>query len=83
MLDREPIRQALTFADVSIVPRASSVLPGDVDVSTRLTRSIRLNSPILSSAMDTVTESALAIAIAQQGGVGVIHKNFSVARVPE
>ena len=78
MLSREPVREALTFADVSIVPRQSQVLPADVDVSTRLTRSIRLNLPIVSAAMDTVTESSLAIALAQQGGVGVIHKNLPI-----
>jgi IMP dehydrogenase len=78
MFDGERLREALTFADVSIVPRASDVLPAQVDVSTRLTRKIRLNVPILSSAMDTVTESALAIALAQVGGVGVIHKNLEI-----
>jgi IMP dehydrogenase len=83
MLSREPVREALTFADVSIVPRASTVLPADVDVGTRLTQGIRLRLPILSSAMDTVTESELAIALAQQGGVGVIHKNMSIDRQAE
>ena len=69
---------ALTFDDVLLVPQHSTVLPTQVDVSTRLTRNIRLNVPLLSAAMDTVTESALAIAMAQQGGLGVIHKNLSV-----
>src|SRR5215208_4051462 len=69
---------ALTFDDVLLVPQHSTVLPTQVDVSTRMTRNIRLNVPLLSAAMDTVTESALAIAMAQHGGVGVIHKNLSV-----
>ena len=69
---------ALTFDDVLLVPRRSQVLPMGVDVTTRLTRHIALNVPILSAAMDTVTESALAIAMAQHGGLGVIHKNLSV-----
>jgi IMP dehydrogenase len=69
---------ALTFDDVLLVPQHSSVLPTQVDVSTRLTRNIRLNVPLLSAAMDTVTESALAIAMAQHGGLGVIHKNLSI-----
>jgi IMP dehydrogenase len=70
---------ALTFDDVLLVPRHSDVVPTQVDVSTRLTRKIRLAVPLLSAAMDTVTESRLAIAMAQQGGLGVIHKNLSIA----
>jgi len=69
---------ALTFDDVLLVPRHSQVLPTGVDVATRLTRNIRLNVPLLSAAMDTVTESGLAIAMAQHGGIGVIHKNLTV-----
>src|SRR5687768_1831614 len=69
---------ALTFDDVLLVPQHSTVLPTQVDVSTRLTRTIRLNVPLLSAAMDTVTESGLAVAMAQQGGLGVIHKNLSI-----
>ena len=69
---------ALTFDDVLLVPRHSTVLPTQIDVSTRLTRNIRLAVPIVSAAMDTVTESRLAIAMAQHGGIGVIHKNLSV-----
>src|SRR6476620_8173457 len=70
---------ALTFDDVLLVPRHSDVLPTQVDVSTRLTRRIRLNVPLVSAAMDTVTESRLAIAMAQHGGLGVIHKNLSIS----
>jgi len=69
---------ALTFDDVLLVPQHSQVLPYQVDVSTNLTRHIRLNVPLISAAMDTVTESRLAIAMAQQGGLGVIHKNLSI-----
>ena len=69
---------ALTFDDVLLVPRHSDVVPTQVDVTTRLTRNIRLSVPLLSAAMDTVTESRLAIAMAQQGGLGVIHKNLSI-----
>jgi len=68
----------LTFDDVLLEPRRSDVVPADVDVSTRLTRRIRLTIPILSASMDTVTESAMAIALAQEGGIGIIHKNMSV-----
>ncbi|MEJ1994154.1 MAG: IMP dehydrogenase [Limibacillus sp.] len=71
------IREALTFDDVLLQPAESSVLPAGVDTSTRLTRSIQLGIPLISSAMDTVTESRLAIAMAQAGGLGVIHKNLS------
>src|SRR6266550_1980156 len=69
---------ALTFDDVLLVPRHSDVLPNQVDVSTQLTRNIKLNVPIASAAMDTVTESSLAIAMAQHGGIGIIHKNLSI-----
>src|SRR5215467_12180013 len=69
---------ALTFDDVLLVPQHSQVVPREVDVSTNLTRHIRLNVPLVSAAMDTVTESGLAIAMAQQGGLGVIHKNLSI-----
>lgn len=72
------LTMALTFDDVLLVPRHSTVLPSQVDVSTRLTRNIRLNVPLASAAMDTVTESRLAIAMAQHGGIGVIHKNLSI-----
>lgn len=72
------IRQALTFDDVLLEPAASEVMPSQVDISTRLTKSISLNIPLLSSAMDTVTEANLAIAMAQAGGLGVIHRNLSI-----
>jgi IMP dehydrogenase len=72
------VATALTFDDVLLVPRHSDVLPTQVDVSTFLTRNIRLNTPLVSAAMDTVTESRLAIAMAQHGGLGVIHKNLSI-----
>ncbi len=73
------IEPALTFDDVLLVPQYSEVLPAEVEVKTQLTKKIKLNIPLLSSAMDTVTESALAIALAQLGGIGVIHKNLSIA----
>ncbi len=72
------IDTALTFDDVLLVPRYSGVLPAQVGLKTRLTRSISLNIPLLSAAMDTVTEARLAIALAQEGGVGIIHKNLSI-----
>ncbi len=72
------LTDGITFDDVLLVPSYSDVLPRDVDISTYFTRNIRLNTPIVSAAMDTVTEAALAIAIAREGGIGVIHKNMSI-----
>jgi len=72
------IKEALTFDDVLLVPQYSEVLPKDVDVSTHLTRTIKLNIPLMSAGMDTVTESRMAIAIAREGGIGVIHKNMTI-----
>ena len=74
------VRKALTFDDVLLVPSHSLVVPRDVSLKTRLTRSIGLNIPVVSAAMDTVTEARLAIAMAQEGGIGVVHKNMSPAR---
>ena len=72
------LEEALTFDDVLLVPAYSEVLPREVDLSTQLTRTIRLNLPVMSSAMDTVTEARLAIAIAQEGGIGIVHKSMSM-----
>ena len=77
------IREALTFDDVLLVPAASEVLPGQVDTSSRLTKSVALGIPLISAAMDTVTEAGLAIAMAQAGGMGVIHRNLSLAEQAE
>src|SRR5215468_11876581 len=71
--------QGITFDDVLLEPAYSDVLPRDVDVRTQLTRNVRIDIPVLSSPMDTVTESELAIALAQEGGLGIVHKNLSVA----
>src|SRR6266581_8125930 len=76
MLNRDDLREALTFDDVLLVPCESDVLPKTVETITRLTRNIQLNIPLVSAAMDTVTEARMAIAIAQEGGVGIVHKNF-------
>ena len=72
------IREGLTFDDVLLEPGPSEIMPADADVSTKLTRDINLKIPLLSSAMDTVTESRLAIAMAQAGGLGVLHRNMTV-----
>src|SRR5688572_28627994 len=74
----EPLREALTFDDVLLVPSFSQVMPRDVDVATRLTPLIPLRIPLVSSAMDTVTEAATAIRMAREGGIGFIHKNLTI-----
>jgi|TARA_B100000745_G_scaffold174339_1_gene114212 IMP dehydrogenase len=78
MKNRPPFIQALTFDDVLLVPQESNVLPRDVGLQTRLTKNITMNIPILSAAMDTVTESDMAVALAREGGIGIIHKNLSI-----
>jgi len=75
--------ESLTFDDVLLVPQYSEVLPKDVDISTKLTKDITLNIPLISAAMDTVTEARLAIALAREGGIGIIHKNMSIDRQAE
>ena len=80
---QEALIEGLTFDDVLLAPARSEILPTDTDTRTQFTRSIRLNIPIVSAAMDTVTESHLAIALAQQGGIGIIHRNMSVERQAE
>src|SRR5438093_10937093 len=83
-LDRKFGREGLTFDDVLLVPAESRVLPSDVSTSTRLTREIRIEIPIVSAAMDTVTEARLAIALAREGGIGIIHRNLPIeAQVAE
>jgi len=77
-MDDKIIRQAITFDDVLLEPRYSEVVPADVAVSTNLTKRISLNIPMISSPMDTVTEHQMAIALAKEGGLGVIHKNMSI-----
>src|SRR6202049_4110293 len=72
------IREAYTFADVLLKPGLADILPSEADIRSRLTRAIPLNIPIIASAMDTVTEARMAIAMAQAGGIGVIHRNFDV-----
>ena len=71
--------QALTFDDVLLVPKYSSVLPQETDLSTKLTKQVNLKIPIVSAAMDTVTESRMSIALAELGGIGIIHKNIPIA----
>ena len=78
MIEPDKLTIALTYDDVMLVPQKSSVLPYETDVSTYLTNSLKLNIPIISAAMDTVTESRLAIALAQEGGLGIIHKNWTI-----
>ena len=77
------VAKGITFDDVLLVPAKSDFVPSQADTRTQLTDNITINIPIVSAAMDTVTESAMAIALAQEGGVGVIHKNMSIARQME
>src|SRR5919201_902049 len=78
-----PVPEALTFDDVLLLPGRSDVVPANAATQTQLTRNIRLNIPIVSAAMDTVTESHLAIALAQQGGMGIVHRNMTIDRQVE
>ena len=73
-----PLKEALTFDDVMLLPAHSKILPKEVDISTTLSNGLKLNLPIISAAMDTVTESKMAIALAQQGGLGIVHRNMSI-----
>ena len=77
------VKTGLTFDDVLLIPAESNVLPADVDLHTRLTKKVTLNIPVMSAAMDTVTESRMAIALAREGGIGVIHKNMSIGQQAE
>ena len=72
------VKEGLTFDDVLLIPQASNVLPNEVSLKTQLTDKIKLNLPLMSAAMDTVTESRMAIAMAREGGIGIIHKNMSI-----
>src|SRR5512141_211807 len=78
MAKQKILGDALTYDDVLLVPAKSSILPRDVDARTKLTRTIELNIPLMSAAMDTVTESEMAIAMAREGGMGILHKNMTI-----
>jgi IMP dehydrogenase len=80
MLDEQQLRDCLTFDDVLLVPAYSEILPAEVDIRTRLTRNLNMNIPLLSAAMDSVTEANAAIAMAREGGIGIVHKNLSPAQ---
>ena len=75
-----PIKEALTFDDVTLAPKYSEILPTEVNTSIKLTKDLKLKIPLLSSAMDTVTESSMAIAIAKAGGMGIIHRNLDIKK---
>jgi len=75
-----PIKEALTFDDVTLAPKYSEILPSEVDTSIKLTEILKLKIPVLSSAMDTVTESKMAIEIAKVGGIGIIHRNLDIKK---
>ena len=79
----DAIQEGLTFDDVLLQPAHSEITPAEADTSTRLTRNVHLNIPIVSAAMDTVTESHMAIALAQQGGIGIIHRNMPIDDRPK
>src|SRR5215471_7548423 len=82
-MNESPITEGLTFDDVLLLPGRSTVLPTEVDTSTNFSRKLQLNVPLASAAMDTVTESRLAIAIARQGGIGIVHRSMSIDRQAE
>ena len=75
-----PIQEALTFDDVTLVPKYSEILPSEVDTSVKLTEYLKLKIPLLSSAMDTITENRMAISIAEAGGIGIIHRNMDIKK---
>ena len=77
------VKEGITFDDVLLIPGYSQVIPNQVDITTHLTKTIKLNIPMMSAGMDTVTESRMAIAMARQGGIGVIHKNMSIEQQAE
>ena len=77
------IKDGITFDDILLIPNYSNVLPKEVDLSTQLTKKIKLNVPLMSAGMDTVTEARMAVAIARQGGIGIIHKNMSIEEQAE
>ena len=81
--DEKFVKEGLTFDDVLLVPAYSQVIPRDIELKTKLSKNITLNTPLLSAAMDTVTESRMAIAIAREGGIGIIHKNMSIEKQAE
>ena len=81
--DAKFVKQGLTFDDVLLIPAASDILPADIELKTKLTKNITLNIPVMSAAMDTVTEYRMAIAIAREGGIGIIHKNMSIGAQAE